>query len=65
MVVVVRVVVSLAGALAVVVGCGRGVAVVVVVITGVLGAVVSIVIANSSEGTDSFPATSVAVTVRL
>ena len=40
------------------------VTVVVVVITGVLGAVVSIVNANAVEA-DSFPATSVAVTVRL
>ena len=37
----------------------------IVVITGALGAVVSIVIANSSEGSDSFPNASVAVTVRL
>ena len=48
-----------------IVGVGLFVNSVVVVIDGVLGAVVSIVIANSSEGADSFPNASVAVTVRL
>ena len=38
---------------------------VVVVIDGVLGAVVSIVIANSSEASDSFPNASVAVTLSV
>ena len=48
-----------------IVGVGLFVKSVAVVIDGVLGAVVSIVIANSLEAVDSFPAASVALTVSV
>ena len=54
-----------ASAVPCIVGVGLFVNSVVVVIDGVLGAVVSIVIAHSSEGADSFPNASVAVTVSV
>ena len=47
------------------VGVGLFVNSVVVVIDGVLGAVVSIVIANSLEAVDLFPNASVALTVSV
>ena len=48
-----------------IVGVVRFVVMVAVVITGASGAVVSIIIGSPVDGTEVFPAASVAVTVRL